>query len=640
MAEWRPDRVEGTVLALALLALVLRITGLDVRALHHDESLHATFSWYLAEGRGYRHDPLTHGPFQFHITALSFVLFGDSDATARIPAALFGTALVLTPLLLRRTLGPVGTITASALFTISPALLYYSRFAREDSYVALFLMLASVAVWRFIEDGRLRWIVTLAAALAFAFSTKETTYIYVAMLLLYLNGATAHRLFWAAHEGRSVSKVEVLRGMLVMPLVWIAVAFWEPLARLRGRLGWEHLPREGALLIVVGTLTLPLLAALVSVPVESLNGGPLSDDLDRRMRIATVGVLLISAAWVGTGWQPGWWLAAAGAFLAVTVPLFTTGFTQPQRIWGLPWDSLHYWLDQHGVERGEQPLFYYLMTLPIYEVLTLLPALAVAGWGTVRRDAFVIFVGWWFLGSLVALSSAGEKMPWLTVHLAIPLALLAAYGLGRALLAAASAVRAGRGRPATWTAYGLAAAGMLLLLAYTVDTNIGLNHRHPDTAVEPLIYVQTTPEVPVLSRTIHAWMADGRAQQVLVDNSESVTWPWAWYLRDLNVRYADAPFFRERPGDPGTIVVLAVGTLPDFSETRLRSEPSVPYLHRWWFAEDGYRRATWANIASGLADGSLLRRWAEFLRHRTPSETLGALEGEVLFPLDAAAPAP
>ena len=640
-AEWRPDRVEGAVLGIALVALILRITGLDVRALHHDESLHATFSWYLAEGRGYAHDPLTHGPFQFHITALSFLLFGDSDSTSRIPAALFGTALVLTPLLLRSTLGKVGTIAASALFTISPALLYYSRFAREDSYVALFLMLASIAVWRYIEEGRLRWVVTLAAALAFAFSTKETTYIYVAVLLLYLNGATAHRLFWEAHEGESVTRQDLVRGLLIIPVAWLIVALWEPLTRVRGRFGWERMPREGDLLIVVGTLILPLLAALASVPIEALNNGPLSDDLDRRMRIAAVGVLLIAAAWVGTGWRPEWWLIAAGTFLAITVPLFTTGFTHPDRIWGLPWDSLDYWLDQHGVQRGEQPPFYYLMMLPITEILVLVPALAAAGWLIAKRDGFAIFVGSWFLGTLVALSYAGEKMPWLTVHLTIPLALLAAYGLGRAIPAAARAARAGRGRPVHWVGTGLAAAAILLLVMYTLDTDIGLNHRYPDTAVEPLIYVQTTPEVPLISHEIHARIAEGSAQQILVDNSESLTWPWAWYLRDLNVRYADAPFFREGDPEPGTIRLLAIGTLPPEAASRLLSEPAIPYLHRWWFVEDGYRSTTWASFFSDLADGSLPRRWIEFYRHRTSPETLGALEGEVLFPLpDAPAPAP
>lgn len=639
VAHWRPDRVEGAVLAIAFVALLMRIIGLDARALHHDESLHATFSWYLAEGRGYTHDPLTHGPFQFHIMALSFLIFGDSDAAARVPAALFGTGLVLMPLLLRRTLGAVGTVTAAAFFTISPALLYYSRFAREDSYVALFLTVASIAVWRYLQEGRLRWVVTLVAALAFAFSTKETTYIYVAMLLLYLNAATAHRLFWDAHEGRMVTRRERARGLIVIPVAWLVVAFWGPLARVRSRFGWERLPREGELLILVGTIALPLLAALVNIPAERLNGGPLVGDLEWRVRIVTVGLSLIAAAWVGTGWRPGWWLIAAGTFLAVAVPLFTTFGTNPRGIWGLPWNSLNYWIEQHSVQRGEQPLFYYLMMLPLYEMLVLVPAAATAAWLIARRrDAFAIFVGWWFLGSLVAFSYAGEKMPWLTVHLAIPLALLTAYGLGRAIPAAARMARAGRGHPAAWAGTGLATAAMLLLAAYTVDTDIGLNRRHPDTAVEPLIYVQTTPELPPLAADVRARMADGRATQVYIDNTDSLTWPWAWYLRGLNVRYADADFFRETDPEPGVVLILARGTLHEFAASRRQSEPPVYYRHRWWFVEDGYRATTWGNLASGVLDGSLPRRWLEFARHRTSPDTLGALEGEVLYPLVTGAP--
>ncbi|TAJ16530.1 MAG: TIGR03663 family protein [Dehalococcoidia bacterium] len=637
--HWRPDRVEGIVLAIGLVALVTRFVGLDVRALHHDESLHATFSWYLAEGRGYRHDPLTHGPFQFHITALSFLLFGDSDVTARVPAACFGTALVIAPLLLRRTLGGVGTVSASLLFTVSPSLMYYSRFAREDSYVAFFLFIASAAVWRYLQEGQLRWIVTLTAALAFAFCTKETTYIYVAMLLLYLNAAAAHRLFWQAHAGERVSRTQWARGLLLVPFAWLILGLWDTLAGVRARLRWEERPREGDLLILVGTITLPLLAALVSIPAERLHGGALTGDLDYRVRVLAVGLLLIVAAWVGTGWKPGWWLIAAGTFLAVTVPLFTTGFTHPERIWGLPWDSLHYWLEQHGVRRGEQPKFYYLMMVPLYEMLALLPALIAAGWFVWKRDAFAIFVGWWFLGSFVALSYAGEKMPWLTVHLAIPLALLAAYGLGRAIPAAVAAARAGRGHAWAWAASGLAASAMLVLLAFAVDTDIGLNHRHPDTAVEPLIYVQTTPQLVELSREVHHWLEDGRATQVFVDQTDSLTWPWAWYLRDVNVRYADAPFFNEREWEPGTILIVARGTVSDFSPSRRQFLGAVVYRHRWWFVEEGYRATTWRSFASGMADGSLPRRWIEFARHRTDPDSLGALEGEAFFPLPVGASA-
>jgi len=40
---------------------------------------------------------------------------------------------------------------------------------------------------------------------------------------------------------------------------------------------------------------------------------------------------------------------------------------------------------------------------------------------------------WWAVGMFAVLSWAGEKMPWLTVHIALPLLLLAASYLGAAL---------------------------------------------------------------------------------------------------------------------------------------------------------------------------------------------------------------
>src|SRR3972149_5409305 len=75
-------------------AAALRLWDLDAKALHHDESLHATFSWYLYDGRGYIHDPLMHGPFQFNMNALSFFLFGVTDFTPR----LLSDAALLQPL--------------------------------------------------------------------------------------------------------------------------------------------------------------------------------------------------------------------------------------------------------------------------------------------------------------------------------------------------------------------------------------------------------------------------------------------------------------------------------------------------------------------------------------------------------------
>lgn len=63
--------LEGLLYVVILLAAALtRFWDLGSRALHHDESLHAYFSWLLATGQNYVHDPLMHGPFLFHFNAL------------------------------------------------------------------------------------------------------------------------------------------------------------------------------------------------------------------------------------------------------------------------------------------------------------------------------------------------------------------------------------------------------------------------------------------------------------------------------------------------------------------------------------------------------------------------------------------
>ena len=59
-----------------LLAFVTRFYDLGTRVMSHDESLHTYFSWLLYRGQGYQHTPMMHGPYQFHIIALTYFLFG------------------------------------------------------------------------------------------------------------------------------------------------------------------------------------------------------------------------------------------------------------------------------------------------------------------------------------------------------------------------------------------------------------------------------------------------------------------------------------------------------------------------------------------------------------------------------------
>ncbi len=100
-----PTLEQLAYLALFVLALLTHLYLLGDGALHHDETHHANYSWRLFAGLGFIHDPLLHGPFLYHIGALLFFLFGDNNTTARLGPALFGSALVVLPFLIRRELG-------------------------------------------------------------------------------------------------------------------------------------------------------------------------------------------------------------------------------------------------------------------------------------------------------------------------------------------------------------------------------------------------------------------------------------------------------------------------------------------------------------------------------------------------------
>jgi uncharacterized protein (TIGR03663 family) len=168
------------------LAVLSRLWNLGLRVMSHDETVHIQWSWYLFQGRGYEHTPLSHGPFLFETTALSYYLFGDNDVSARLVPALLGIVLVALPYTLRRWLGRSGALAASFFFLISPSLLYYSRYIRHDIPVIVWSLIAILAIFRYLEQGRTRWLTILAASLSLMFATKEVAFIYVATFGLFL----------------------------------------------------------------------------------------------------------------------------------------------------------------------------------------------------------------------------------------------------------------------------------------------------------------------------------------------------------------------------------------------------------------------------------------------------------------------
>lgn len=505
-SELRINREILLYIVLIVIAILTRFIDLEKRVMSHDETTHVYFSWLLEQGRGYSHDPLSHGPLQFHLVSLSYFLFGDTDATARFPAAVFGVFAIGLLWFFRRWLGRTGALVAVVLMLISPYMLYYSRYVRNEMLVVPLAMATVLALGRYMETRQSRWLYLLALSLTLHFATKETSFIFTAYVLLFLGFYLAWQLITYKWERRSryvaflgglgsfgigigmslltffrdltadtgvastslesleaaatvvsgtcPSTTIVIGGVLVLiGLVLIIPAlFLEFGARLRTEFSTLDL------LIVVGTTTLPQLA---SIPAKMLCWDPLAyqnPDAFNRTAYMVVALVAISAL-VGLIWDWRRWLIVAGIYFVPFIVLYTTIFTNGQGLATGLVGSLGYWLVQQGVERGSQPKYYYaLVQIPIYEFLPAIGA-SIAGLFGLRSLFFnrkegqvedaelntnkvetktysfpmIPFIAIWTVYAYLGFPIFGERMPWLTVHIALPMILIAGWGIGKLL---------------------------------------------------------------------------------------------------------------------------------------------------------------------------------------------------------------
>jgi uncharacterized protein (TIGR03663 family) len=557
-------------IGLMFIGLVLRFWELGAKAFHHDESLHAFYSWRLYDGQGYIHDPMMHGPLLFELNALVYLLFGANDFTARLVPALFGVAVIGLPFLLRHELGRAGAIAAALLFTVSPAFLYFSRFIRHDIYVDFFTLLLVIGVFRYLATGQKNWFYTACVSAALLFATKEDFFISGFIPFVFLVAC------WFVLRG---DQRQLFRSRVrALDLRMWGVGFGAFLA----------------INLVLYTTLLTNLQGLCTAVVTLPIGG------------------------------------CAGS----------TG-------------ALSYWLQQQDFARGGQPWFYYFMLLPLYEFVPLI--LGVLAVFVVRpRQLFFWFCAYWFVAAVLIYSWAGEKMPWMLPQITLPLVLLAGrllgqwadagwgrraltgrglatgglvllamfaflawIGLGAASMPSAvaqqsvtlqrlalavliAAVAGGLvylgprwGRATVVPGIGL--GGLAILAAGYMRTTLTVSYAHPDVPVEPLIYVQSTPDVPFIANEIErigAQTGQSKDLKILLDNGygdgdhEAVSWPFEWYLRDYknrryytktidpNINLADYP------------VLLARDTNLDPIQNELAQYRCQNYKLNAWFPED------------------------------------------------------
>lgn len=341
--------------------------------------------------------------------------------------------------------------------------------------LAAFCLLAVVgsAIWQFRAQRRLPWVEILSI-------------LFIGLVVCGLFLVVEERSqFGTAPEARptvpnAIAFTWVLGGLAAAGLLFLRffTKFFEEMKRY---------PVFDCL-VVISTLVLPWVTAL---PIW-LEGGVKLDDNYASQLLINKGIVavvpfIVVAVVGGLCWNPKAWIACAITFYGIFAFFFTTIFTNPTGIVSGAIGSLGYWLEQQGVRRGSQPQYYYLLVeVPIYEFLPLIGALFAGVLGLLRvfrfraervaettveratlnapaeaeteaeaeeiraariaavranrlnaealdRFPMIGFLGFWAGMITFALTLSGEKMPWLTTHIAVPMIFVTGWFLGKIL---------------------------------------------------------------------------------------------------------------------------------------------------------------------------------------------------------------
>lgn len=646
--------------AVFLLGAVLRFWDLGGKPLHHDESLHAYYSlgllhnlqhWGWCVGLGhppagyscYQYDPLLHGPFQFHAIALVYQVSqwlgapdnGVNTTTVRIMAALLGSILVFLPFFIRDYLGKVGAWLACLLLAVSPSMVYFSRFAREDIYMACFTLLLVVSVARYVRERKMRWLLLAAAGFALSYTTSEATFLTMAVFGSFLGAL----LFWEiGSKFRLRDRLANSQAARWVPRTYapfVLLAYFL-LAGIAAKIALAKMAQLSAYINAHTSITdlqlanlesttekiIPWLGILLglyvfwilireiygNLPTTSSRRG-VARFVDRKQPVLDT---ILTMPWTH------WFFALLLGF-GIFLFLFTVVFTNiPKGIGDGIWKGLYYWLEQQNVARGGQPWYYYLMLIPLYEQIGVVFGVA----GIIRclwkPNQFRLFLVYWFLGDFFLYSWAGEKMPWLMIFMTMPMMLLAAIALEPCVMACyrfakehffspaqphntlnsesessapvvPSRPRIGIGKAALGL-FGVVMA--VLLFLPTIHNMVEVSYVEPaDGPHEMMIYVQTTTDVTTMMAKIDEInQKDFHGDhQMHIGVTGDATWPFAWYLRDypnLCFGYPNCPGWTTTPP-----VIIAGGDDP-YGDIQTYTYKGTYLYHEyvmrsWW--DEGYK---------------------------------------------------
>lgn len=644
----------GLIIVVLAFLIFSRLYNLQEKALMHDECMFTYYSWFLVTGGDYHYQPILHGPVLEIMNALNFIVFGDTTYTTRLFAAICGILLVLLIFKFKPRLGRIGLPAALVLFALSPFLMFYSRFCRNDMPFALFSLLSLYLYWQYFRTwkGKTLFWAILSSMMLICIKENQLIYFFTVFtfagfmfLVDVMKDFKGIKAKFNEPPKMKMGEMQILRFpfdslsliFFFGGIIFYLIGYHSRTQELKG-FGFLLLisyflwmfrryasDLKGAPLktmispFTFITVAINSLAAVIFVWILYIDLFSGLFTLDWNWKIFSGLFILFYIFFffvseiVSRGFGEdnllrkfvlslgdNFWFLVAGLAVATIlyIVLFTTFFKHPDSPLHIYKRTFEYWAGQHKEHRIKGKFHFYIPLIMIYNLPALLIVtiggfvtlwknkyvrwiimplfiiifliavsifdpgdfdaakwkeidkkfhmdstfhfflfFAVGIFGTIltliflwRKERLNAFLVYWTMGSFLGYSYAGEKVPWVTVHIMVPMLLLTAIYIKR-----------------LWKTgfFKKTAPAWYVILAFFALWNLKsamvvsfINHSN---IAERMIYSHAPMDVPEsaeLAKDIAFQLGTKEDTQMLVKGW--AIWPMRWYLRNYKwTEYAD-----------------------------------------------------------------------------------------------------
>ena len=500
------------------IAAFLRFFRLDLKPLHHDESVNGHFLIKLFHEGIYRYDPANyHGPSLYYVSLAIVKVFGLNTIGIRLSVAVFGILTVVLAFFLRKHLGDVGSLAAALFLALSPGMVYFSRYFIHEILLIFFSLGFVVAFVYFIEGRKARvfsviWIVLLLMVCFFPHANYTASY---------FGGEIAIPIWMTRFTTLTIL------GIFIYFVIW-KLLVWkngQPIYFLlaSASLALLFATKETAF-ITIGTILISWFCAWIwRILYKKLTDKILPDEISKKP-------LTWSSFRNAMGNSTEFLLIPimfAAVFIYVGVLFFSSFFTYWEGVIEA-FKANAIWAETSSVDHIKNGMLAYAKWLwQIESPLVILSLIGMMLAFLKARHRFAIFTAFWAFGLFLAYTIIPYKTPWLTLSFMLPMCLISGYAINE-LFASGVLMRQ--------VAAGILTAGAVYMCSYQT---YNLNFVGYDDDKLPYVYVHTQRGFLDLIKEIeHYAEKSDKKTGTAIEVVSPDYWPVPWYLR----KYGEVDF--------------------------------------------------------------------------------------------------